>query len=414
MSGKTASCELCQTPVGAYPYQNDDFSFCCAGCLAVYQILSSSQALENFNEHPLFKQAVQSGLISNPDLLEEINKKTVETDKEVEKLFLEINGMWCPSCAQVIYLSLMKEKGIKHCRIDYATDFTTIEYPPCYLSKEKALKVTEGLGIGASSMMTEPAKDKGLYLRIGVAAFFSMNVMMFAYPVYASYYFDEGLKYSKLFAWLSFFASLPVLFYCAWPIWKKFFHAVRFRVWGMESLVAVGVAAATALSVYELFQESLHVYFDSMTVIILFVLWGKAIESKAKRGAKEAFMQLIYALPRRGRKKFLDGKEKFVPIKEIYPGDSLVVLSGEQIVLDGIVRDGEGLCDAPLMTGESMPVSKKINEKVLAGSVLQKGHFVIEVQAKADETALFHIVQVLEKVMGQKSPYVRSADRLMH
>jgi heavy metal translocating P-type ATPase len=323
--------------------------------------------------------------------------------------------MWCPSCAQVIRLTLLKEEGVKECYVDYTTDLASIEYVPRIISKEKILRLIRGLGY-APALMTDPRQQtnhRGLSLRFIVAAFFSMNVMMFAYPIYASYFYEDTEGYPKLFAWLSFAGSLPVLLYSAWPIWRRFLSALRVGIWGMETLVALGVASATGLSLYELWQESLYVYFDSMTVIIVFVLLGKMIEGKAKFSAKDALVQLTRALPRRGRKKFSSGEEKFTPVKEFKVGDLLVIFSGEKIVLDGVVIEGEGSCDESLMTGESLPAHKTKGAKVLAGTILQQGHLTVEVKADSQGTALFHIVEMVEKDMGHKSAYTRAVDPII-
>lgn len=415
-STSSPACLLCQSPLSSSYCRDKEKLFCCAGCQAVYQILESRQVLEKPQDHPLFQQALRSGLIANPHLLEQINqKKEASPLEEKVKLPLEIHEMWCPSCAQVIRLTLLKEEGVKDCHVDYTTDLASIEYAPRLISKEKILKLIRQLGY-APVLMADPRQKtnhRRLSLRFIVAAFFSMNVMMFAYPIYAGYFYEDTEGYPKLFAWLSFAGSLPVLLYSAWPIWRRFISAMRVGIWGMETLVALGVASATGLSLYELAQESLYVYFDSMTVIIVFVLLGKMIEGKAKFSAKDALIQLTRALPRRGRKRFSSGEEKFTPVKEFKVGDLLVIFSGEKIVLDGVVVEGEGSCDESLMTGESMPVHKTRGASVLAGTILQQGHLTVEVKADSEGTALFHIVEMVEKDMGHKSAYTRAVDPII-
>ncbi|MBA2367523.1 MAG: heavy metal translocating P-type ATPase [Candidatus Protochlamydia sp.] len=412
----SSACLLCQSPLSSSYCRDKEKSFCCAGCQAVYQILESRQVLEKAHDHPLFQQALRSGLIANPGLLEQINqKKEAFSHEEKEKIPLEIHDMWCPSCAQVIRLTLLKEEGVKECHVDYTTDLASIEYIPRLMSKEKILKLVRQLGY-VPVLMTDPRQQtnhRRLSLRFIVAAFFSMNVMMFAYPIYAGYFYEDTEGYARLFAWLSFAGSLPVLLYSAWPIWRRFYSAMRVGIWGMETLVALGVASATALSLYELTQDSLYVYFDSMTVIIVFVLLGKMIEGRAKFSAKDALVQLTRALPRRGRKRFSTGEEKFVPIKDFNVGDLLVVFCGEKIVLDGEVLEGEGSCDESLMTGESLPAHKTRGASVLAGTILQQGHLTVKVKADSEGSALYHIVEMVERDVGHKSAYTRAIDPII-
>lgn len=414
----SVACALCQHPLvdQNYKIEQEDLLFCCKGCHVVYHILKAQQALGNFRDHPVFKQATQSGLIANPNLqISKTEEQSIPAD-DFQKIQLMIQNMWCPSCAQVIHLILIKEKGVRLCVVDYATDLAVIEYTPRLISKEKVLRLIQQLGYQPQFFQDPRDKtiDRTLMLRFIVAAFFALNVMMFAYPIYATY-FDGGDTegYATLFAWLSLWGSIPVVTYCAWPIWRRFYTGLRVGIWGMEALVCLGVIAATCLSFYELYQGSPYVYFDSITVIIMFVLLGKMIESKAKFSAKDALVNLTMALPRRGRKRLTNGLEDFVPIKDISPGDKLIVLAGEKIVLDGIVEEGSGSCDESLMTGESLPVIKKKNSLVIGGTILQQGNLVIKVTSSLEHTALNKILEMVGKEINHKSRYVRAVDKIV-
>jgi len=339
-------CTLCGQTIYVERVTSESALFCCVGCQTVYHILSKKNELEDFQVHPLFIQAVRSGLISNPGLLEEIrvNQQLVD-EKELKKLYFEVQDLWCPSCAEVIRLLLLREKGVKNCVVDYATDLASVEYAPRFISKDKILEIVKK--IGYSPLKFDSAEKKAvnfdLYLRFIIAAFFSLNIMMFSYPIYASYFTQDRMGDSRLFAWISLFASLPVLLYSAQPIVKRFLNALKFGFIGMEALIVIGVSSAFGLSLYELLHGGEHVYFDSMSVIITFVLLGKIIESKAKFSTKETLLRLSKSLPKRGRKRFADQRESFVSLKSIEKGDFLVVLSGEKIVLDESLPRGKEL-----------------------------------------------------------------------
>lgn len=411
-----SGCTLCGMSIGKQAYSDQEQMFCCGGCQAVYQILNAQHALDHFRDHPLFQQALRSGLISNPSLLEEARQHSSSLqEEECQKLHMEVEEMWCPSCAEVIRLTLIKEKGIRHCIVDYSTDLGVIEYTPRYISKEKIYRLIQELGYHPRPLEEMNAEKRGyaLNLRFIVACFFSLNIMMFAYPIYASYFETDTEQYAQFFAWLSFAGALPVVTYSAWPIWRRFYTGLRVGILGMELLVVIGVSAAFILSLYELWQESPYVYFDSMTTIIVFVLLGKMIESKAKFSAKDSLFRLTRTLPRRGRKVNSDGSKQFVPLKDIGPGDEFLALTGEKIVLDGLIVEGEAACDESLMTGESIPILKKEGDFVLAGSLLKQGHLKVKVTGTLQETALYRIVEMVEQDLSRKSAYVRSADRII-
>jgi heavy metal translocating P-type ATPase len=410
------TCALCENDLPKFPTLDGGKAFCCAGCHAVFNILSSKQELENFHQHPLFQQALRSGLISNPSLIEQIKSKQIPlADGEFKRIHLEVKELWCPSCSEVIRLTFLQHKGIRNCVVDFATDLASIEFAPRYISEQQIEAVFSSLGYQAQSLENagKSSVSFDLYVRFIVALFCSLNVMMFAYPIYATYFDYDGEGYGALFAWLSCVFSLPVIGYSAAPIFRRFWNSFWLGIVGMEMLVMMGVSSAFFLSCYELLKGRTVVYFDSMTVVILFVLLGKIIEAKAKFSAKDSILRLTRSSPRRGRKRFKEGKEEFVSVKEIKPHDLLVVFSGEKIPLDGVVVEGEGSCDESLMTGESLPVFKQVGSSLLGGSILQAGKITFRVLNTAEDSALNKIIEMVERDMGHKSSYVRSADEII-
>ena len=129
-------CALCQNSVSGFSITQGNDCFCCHGCQAVFNILSAAKALQNFETHPVFKQAVQFGLISNPALLDQLKEKQAEKG-EINKWHLEIEDMWCPSCAELIRLLLLRVKGVLRCVVDYASDLAAIEFCRKKLPKRK-------------------------------------------------------------------------------------------------------------------------------------------------------------------------------------------------------------------------------------------------------------------------------------
>lgn len=412
----TETCALCSLPLASYPIVDGNRMFCCMGCHAVFHILSSKNQIDGFSNHPIFLQALKSGLISNPQLIHQIQSQKAEIiASEREKLHLEISDMWCPSCAEIIRLMLLKEKGVINCVVDYSTDFASIEFSPRYISKEQIFELIRLLAYTPVDLNSKERKvvSTDLYLRFIVAAFCSINLMMLAYPLYATYFNYDGEGYGTLFTWLSLAISLPVIFYSAWPIWRRFITSLKVGLFGMETLVTIGVSAALIMSFHDILKGGTRVYFDSMSVVIVFVLLGKIIEAKAKFSAKESLMRLTRATPRRGRKVLSDGSTSFVLIKDICKGDTLVAYAGEKISVDGIVTDGEGACDESLMTGEAIPILKKVGERVLGGTILLQGRLFYQVGGSVEESALHKIIEMIERDIDHKSIYTRPADHIV-
>lgn len=408
-------CALCASPVAVNYMSDGPNAFCCPGCLSVYNVLSHRGELAGYQETLLFRQAVQAGLISNPHLLERLHQNQEALAGEPrQKLYLEITDLWCPSCAEVIKLILLQERGVVHCVVDYFTDMASIEFAPRFVGKERLEAVIHSLGYHAIPLDGGVTRRVGLslWLRFAVAAFCALNLMMFAYPIYASYFTDETGGYAQLFGWLSLAGALPVVLYSALPLYQRVISGLRVGFLGMEGLVVMGVIASFTYSLYELLAGDMHLYFDSMAVIIAFVLLGKIIETRAKFSAKESLVRLTQALPRRGRKRQPDGQEIFVPLKEIALGDILVALTGEKIVLDGVVIEGQGSVDESLMSGESLPKVKPLGALVMAGTLVRQGRLAYRVTSTLEQTLLHQIIDRVGQDLGQKAVAVRLTDQL--
>ncbi len=178
-------CVLCSLLCPNDPIVEEEKPFCCSGCLTVYRILNAQSYSGNYQTHPLFQQALLSGVISNPNLYEELADKQIEG--EIKTVHLEIGDMWCPSCAEAIRLILMRQKGVKRCVVDYATDLCVIEFSPRVLGKEQLFQLIERLGYQPQSLLAEDRKPaRSLWIRFAVSAFCALNLMMLALPLYTT------------------------------------------------------------------------------------------------------------------------------------------------------------------------------------------------------------------------------------
>ncbi len=408
------ACSLCSIPVGKRPISDAGKSFCCPGCHAVYNILSARNELASFEQSPVFQRAVVAGLISNATLLERLRDRSQEAsgDDERQKIHLEISDLWCPSCAQVIQWIVMNVRGAYRCVVDYATDIAIIEFSPLKTSKESLMEAIRGFGYHPIPLEDRVAGkvSRSLYLRFVIAAFCALNIMMFSYPIYASYFNNETAGFSQFFGWLSWLAALPVVIYCAWPLYRHAWTGARAGFFGMESLVVLAIAASFGYSTYEVVLGEMHVYFDALSVIVTFVLLGKIIETRAKFSAKESILQLARYLPRRARRREEDGTEAFVALKDVRPGDLLVALMGEKIVLEGVVVEGQATVDQSVMTGEALPVVKRQDSDVLSGTVIKQGSLVYRVTTTQEQSLLQQVVGMVEQDLQHKGTYVRAAD----
>ncbi len=406
----STKCALCSLSCPRNPIEEGENRFCCRGCLTVFQILRTQKFQGDVHTHPLFQQALDSGILSNPELYEEMAAKEVEG--EMMTLHLEIGEMWCPSCAEAIRLILMRQAGIKRCVVDYATDCALIEFSPRHFSKEELFAFIRRLGYLPQPLLSSERKPARFsWIRFAISAFCALNLMMIALPLYTSYTTDG---YGSATGWLSFALALPLITYGAWPLWRRFLLSLRTRQFGMETLVLMGAGAAFSYSTYQLFfYDPPHLYYDSMGMLLTFVLLGKILEKRAKFSAKESLFRITRTLPKKGMKQLPSGEYMSVPLKDIKKGDTLLVRTGEKVVLDGVVLKGEGLVDASVMTGESMPLRVQPGASLVGGSLLKQGVLHIQVLADMEASILTRIFKIIEQDLGKKRAGGRLVDRLI-
>ena len=405
------SCSLCALALPKNPIREGKELFCCSGCLTVFQIVG---LLQDFRQHPLFQEALKAGVISNPEWVKNESERE-EPRCEQKKCHLHIEGMWCPSCAEAIQLILMRQKGVLRCVVDYATDLALITFNPAVISKEHIEAKIQKLGYLASEILCleKSRLSLSLWLRFSIAAFCALNIMMFSYPLYTSYFGISTDGYAQTLGWLSFYLSLPLISYSAWPIWRRLFISFKSGLFGMETLIFLGVSTAFVISTYHLLRhDPSHIYFDSMSMVLTFVLLGKILEKKAKFSTKEILLHLSHSLPRKGYKRLASGEYRFVPLKEIIQGDLLLARTGEKIVLDGIVQEGSAYVDEAIMTGEAMPLHKSEGSQVIGGSVVKQGSLLFRVVKDQEHSLVSQIMQLIESDIAQKNESERLIDSI--
>lgn len=403
-------CSLCNQPVLEKGIWLESVQFCCHGCQAVYEILSSKEALHTKENHPIFLQAVEYGLISNPTVNRE--GKKLSPDRWV----IQIEEMWCPACATFISLMLGRLKGIRSSFVDYMTDLAAIDYDPMKISKEEILKKIRSWGYAPLEITDEKSKGRqfSLVWRLSIAFFCALNVMMFTYPLFSTFFDSSEEGIVPLLSWVSLGLTLPVVTYSAWPIYRRFYFGLKQGFLGMEALVVLGIAASLAVSIYEMAIGSHRVYFDTVTMLIALLLFGKTVEQKSKMTSKEAQFKLNLMLPRKGRKKIHSGQFEIVPIKEIFAGDLIQAYAGESLVLDGIVVAGDALLDESSMTGESTPILKKVGDPVLSGTMLLSGLLEVKITSGPEESSLKKLIRQVEGELLHKTKNQQKADLIAH
>ena len=213
--------------------------------------------------------------------------------------------------------------------------------------------------------------------------------------------------------------SLPVLFYSGHAFYVNAWKQAKHFTSNMDTLVALSTSIAFLFSLFNTlyprfwYEQGLepHVYYEAATVIIAFVLVGKLMEEKAKGKTSMAIRKLMGLQPKTARI-LRDGKEEDILISELKKGDKVSVRPGERVPVDGLIVEGDTFIDESMISGEPIPVEKKLNDKVLAGTINQNGAFVMSAEKVGRETVLAQIIRMVQEAQGSKAPVQRIVDKV--
>src|SRR5881296_946925 len=210
--------------------------------------------------------------------------------------------------------------------------------------------------------------------------------------------------------WILFVLTTPVFFYSGWIFLYSSYKAFQNRTLNMAVLIAVGITAAYGFSVLLTIQGSGDSYYEAAALLVTFVLFGHWMEMKSRRGTTDALQELFALVPPQARV-LRDSREELVPTSDVKIGDIVILKPGDRVPVDGRIVQGETAIDESLVTGESIPVSKRAGDNVIGGSINQSGFVRFEATRVGEETALAQIVRLVEAAQNSKAPGQRLADR---
>jgi len=311
---------------------------------------------------------------------------------------------------------LERTPGIISARVNFATHRAQVRWDSSEISLGRILSRIRSIGYlartytPAAQAASLKQQNRDLLLRFGTASFFSMQLMLLSFGLYAGFF--QGIDpVSK--QWLEYGALIvctPVLFYSGWPFLKSAVRGVRNRTLNMDTLISLGAFSAYVLSIRQMFIGG-DVYFDTAAMIITLVLLGRLLENSAKHKASEAVSRLLALQPQDAR--MVQGAARvFVPAAEVRKGDLIEILPGEKVPLDGIVRQGTSEADESLVTGESGPVEKFSGSEVIGGSLNGLGSLIVEVTRIGQDTVISQIALLVEQAQTATAPIQRFADRI--
>ena len=339
------------------------------------------------------------------------------------KYVLKVKGMHCASCSVLIDKLIGKQAGVTSIKTSYGAEKVAIEFDEAKISLQKIDEFINKLGYdlirpdeAGSTPEEEEAKEKRLLkeTKRRVVAAFALSLPIIVYYM-ALHMFNlkhvhslYGIDLNYLY-WI---LSTPIQFIIAWPFYRNSFTAVRVGSANMDVLVVLGTSAAYLYSTFGfLFFNIDHPFWESSAALLSFILLGRYLEAVAKRRASNAIKELL-KLEAKDAHVLRNGNEERVPIDQIKEGDVIVVRPGEKIPVDGIIVEGKTHIDEKVITGESYPVSKTVQDEVIGATVNQEGLIKFRATKVGKNTLLSQIVRMVEEAQATKAPIQDLVDKI--
>lgn len=353
---------------------------------------------------------------------------TDEYPDQLQRVQLKITGMSCFACARRVESTLNKQPGVR-ASVNFGTRLATIDADAA-IDVTALFEVIRQAGyqadlweeVGPSTSDPDAEHARHLLIRLAVAAVLfvplaDLSVMFAVVPSTRA----TGWQ------WVLTALALPVVTWAAWPFHRVAIRNARHHGASMETLISVGITAATIWSLYTVFsnpQPAQHrgiwqallssdaIYFEVAAGVTVFVLLGRYFEARAKSKAGSALRALAALSAKDVSILQPDGTEMVLPVDELQEQHRFVVRPGQTIAADGLVVDGSAAVDMSTMTGEAKPARVRPGEPVIGGTVVLDGRLIVEAAAVGADTQFAGMVRLVEQAQAQKADAQRLADRI--
>ncbi len=393
--------------------KNPEEKFCCKGCGFAYQIINNL-GLQNYYQSRLLNSQVKA-LKPEENQQIDISEFALPTDKNSFSINLMIEGLHCAACVWLIENVLKKQPSVTKARINMTSKRLYLEWSGDKNIGNDLVKLIFNLGyrlvpFDAEFLLASEKKYDGSMLKaLAVAGFATGNVMLISVALWANNSLQMGVATRNLLYWVSALIALPAIVYSGRIFVISAFDSLKAKRMNMDVPIAVAIFLASIISIFEAINKGEHAYFDSVIMLIFFLLIGRYLDFSARRKAFSITGDLMM-LSGISATIILDGKHKVIASKDLQKDMILSVAMGERIAADGLIIKGEGEIDTSVITGESLPKKYVIGNEVFAGMVNIGDALQVRITKAREETLLAKIVAMVEQIETGKNYYTKIAD----
>jgi Cu2+-exporting ATPase len=339
------------------------------------------------------------------------------TPDGLAEMTLAVEGITCAACMPEIERALAAVPGVRRARVNLSTHRLRIGWTPGICDARSVVDRLEDLGYRAQPFdpqrrtVEEQGEMRDLWRAIGVAGFAAMNVMLLSVAVWAGNASDIEPATRDLFHWISAIITIPAVAYAGRPFFRSAVGALRRLRTNMDVPISIGVCLTVAVSLFQTMRSASEAYFDSVLMLLFFLLVGRALDMMMRRRTRGVAENIAALRAVTAVRIAADGGLSDVPLSAIDPGDKVLVRAGERVSVDGVVIEGSSDIDQSLVTGETALVGIASGARVYAGTLNVSGKMIVQATAAATGTLLDEVNRLVESAAEGRSRYLRLADR---
>jgi len=329
------------------------------------------------------------------------------------RLMLSLPTAHCAACMSTVENGLQALPGVRSARVNLTLKRVSVDADP-QVTAETLIAALNRLGYeaheldaGLLSATETDRQGRDLLMRLGVAGFSMMNVMLLSVAVWSGA--QDATR--DLFHWISAAIALPTVVFAGQPFFRSAWAALRARRLGMDVPISLALILASAISLFETFHSGQHAYFDAAVMLAFFLLAGRYLDHRTRAIARSAAEELAALEVPRATRLRDDGAEEVVAISDLAPGDLVRVRPGARMPADGVVTEGTSELDRSLLTGETLPVWAGPGVQVAAGTVNLTGPLTLRVTAAGRDSSLHRMADLVAVAESAKTKYTSLADR---
>lgn len=395
---------------------------CCVGCQAVSQTIVDN----NLTDYYRFRSApAQKGDMLVP---EQLQRNEILDDENLQSEFayyhdgfketiLTIEGISCSACAWLIEMQVSKLQGINKINVNATTQRATVQWQENIVKLSEILGLIEKIGYHALPFKASTAEEinkkqaKNFIKRLGISGILMMQVMMIAFGLYFGAFSDMAEHNLVYLRWASFFLTIPIVTYGAFPFYKSAFYALKAKQLSMDVPVSIAIGLAFLASGWATLTQQGEVYFESVSMFTFLLLIGKFLEFRARTRAADVSANLLKLMPMTATK-LVDNQESFIAATNLSAGDVIIIKPGETIPADSEISSGSSQINEAMLSGEQLPLQKGERDIIYAGTINGDGNLTAVVKHNNQASFLSQLIRLSETSQTHKPKLAKLSDKI--